>query len=73
MSAIYQVGDIAKLVTSATDGVAGYFKTNPGASIESAATALGVPYEVVYLAITQLGLIVLPSVAGELHWPAQRH
>ena len=72
MSAIYHPTDFSILVRKNLETVSDWVKANPGKSIEECATALSVPYEVVFVVSKESELVVVPSTSGEIHWHAQK-
>ncbi len=72
MSAIYRPQDITQLQGQSISAVQDYVTAHPGQSVESVATALALPYEVVFKCCETLGFIVLPNANGEIRWHAQK-
>lgn len=70
MSAVYTRPQFLALVQKAQSAVFAYYNTaaHAGHSIDTCATALSLPYEVVYAAIVAEDLIILPNAAGEMQF-----
>ena len=73
MSAVYHKDDWDKIYNPAFNNVVTYVKANPAKTLEAIATALTLPYEVVYAVCVAAGFVILPNTSGELHWHAQRN
>lgn len=72
MSAIYHPTQFSVLVSDRLQSVTDWVKANPGKSIEECATALSIPYEVVFAVCREIGIIVLPNSSGEIQWHAHK-
>ena len=68
MSAVYERSAFDDLFNAQFNAVQTWVKANPGKSVADCATALTVPYEIVYAICVRSGFVVLPSASGELHW-----
>lgn len=72
MSAIYSPTQLSNLVTEKLDPIRTWIDVNPGASIDTCATANGVSYEIAFRILTMLDVVILPSTSGEIHWHAHK-
>ena len=72
MSAVYHHEDFDVLVITNFTAVLKYVAENPGKPLETIATAVSLPYEVVFAIATQANLVVMPNASGEIHWHAQK-
>jgi len=72
MSAIYHQKDLDALVVAQLSSVLAYIAENPGKSLEAVATAVSVPYEVVFEIAQRANLLILPNSSGEIHWHAHK-
>jgi hypothetical protein len=61
VSAIYHPMAFSALVSHSLQSVSNWVQSNPGKSIEECATALSVPYEVVFEVCREMGLVVKTS------------
>lgn len=66
MGAVYHPSDFSKLYNQQFNAVQAWIKANPGKSVDACATALAIPYELVYAICTQSGMAILPSSSGEI-------
>ena len=66
MSALYHAGDFNSLTAINFQSVLSWIKSNPGKSVDACATALSIPYEVVYAICIQSRIVILPSASGEI-------
>ena len=70
MSAVYTSQGFAKEYASSFQQVIAWFASNEGQSIEACATALSLPYQVVFQVIQQGDFVILPSASAEIQFQA---
>ena len=73
MSAVYTQAAFDTLVTENFEAVVAWFESNEGKSVDACASALTLPYEVVYQIVSQGPFVILPNASGELHWNQKSH
>ena len=72
MSAVYHHQDFDILITENLTTVLKYVAENPGKPLETIATAVSLPYEVVFAIAQRANLVVMPNASGEIHWHAHK-
>ena len=73
MAAVYTQSAFLQLYSANLHAVTEWFAANPGKDVSDCATALSLPYAVVYQAVVSAGLMVLPSVGTELQFAPRHH
>ena len=72
MSAVYDPAAFSALISKNLAAVVTWVKSHQGESIEACASALSLPYEVVYTVCIEMGLVIVPNASGEIHWHAHK-
>jgi len=72
MSAVYHRKAWDALFAQHYQVVLDWFDANPGQSLDNCATALGIPYPVVFAAAQAAGLVILPATSAEIQWHMRR-
>ena len=72
MSAVYHRKDWDAAFAKGFQEVDAYVSAHPGTDIAAMATALALPYEVVFAACVSLGCVMMPNSSGEVHFVPAR-
>ena len=72
MSAVYHPKNWDALYNGAFNAIVAYVQAHPGESLDSIATGTNTAYSVVYAVCQNAGMIVLPSMSGEIQWPSHK-
>jgi len=70
MGAVYHPTSFRALVSQHLDDVTEWIQQNPGKTVDSCASALGMSYEVVFSIWRDTRMVLLPNSSGEAHWHA---